>query len=93
MLCRYAKVQLSAYPSATSEVQFDDIVPKATSTRRVAAAAFYHCLGVFSSCGFLYSHVLISLAHSSLDQEPDERQAGQAVRSVKHSGKVIDRRR
>ncbi|EIW64648.1 uncharacterized protein TRAVEDRAFT_42055 [Trametes versicolor FP-101664 SS1] len=40
----YAKVQLSAYPSATSEVQFDDIVPKATSTRRVAAAAFYHCL-------------------------------------------------
>ncbi|KAI0669869.1 Rec8 like protein-domain-containing protein [Trametes maxima] len=40
----YAKMQLSAYPNAASEIPFDDIVPKATSTRRVAAAAFYHCL-------------------------------------------------
>ncbi|KAI0639429.1 Rec8 like protein-domain-containing protein [Trametes polyzona] len=40
----YTKMQLRAYPSATSEVPFDDLVPKATSTRRVAAAAFYHCL-------------------------------------------------
>ncbi|KAI0363909.1 hypothetical protein BV20DRAFT_65414 [Pilatotrama ljubarskyi] len=40
----YARVQLNAFPSASSEVAFDDIVPKATSTRRVAAAAFYHCL-------------------------------------------------
>ncbi|PIL31935.1 hypothetical protein GSI_06639 [Ganoderma sinense ZZ0214-1] len=41
---RYAKMQLRAFPSATSELSFDDVVPKATSTRRVAAAAFYHCL-------------------------------------------------
>ncbi|EJF66721.1 hypothetical protein DICSQDRAFT_151165 [Dichomitus squalens LYAD-421 SS1] len=40
----YAKMQLRAFPSATAEVSFDDVVPKATSTRRVAAAAFYHCL-------------------------------------------------
>ncbi|KAI0825105.1 Rec8 like protein-domain-containing protein [Trametes gibbosa] len=40
----YTKMQARAYPSATSEVPFDDIVPKTTSTRRVAAAAFYHCL-------------------------------------------------
>ncbi|OSD03409.1 hypothetical protein PYCCODRAFT_1466798 [Trametes coccinea BRFM310] len=40
----YAKMQISANPSATSELPFDDVVPKATSTRRVAAAAFYHCL-------------------------------------------------
>ncbi|KAH9898372.1 Rec8 like protein-domain-containing protein [Cubamyces lactineus] len=40
----YVKMQARAYPSATSEVPFDDVVPKATSTRRVAAAAFYHCL-------------------------------------------------
>ncbi|KAI0335243.1 hypothetical protein GY45DRAFT_1268246 [Cubamyces sp. BRFM 1775] len=40
----YVKMQARAYPSETSEVPFDDVVPKATSTRRVAAAAFYHCL-------------------------------------------------
>lgn len=56
MFCRYAKVQLSAYPSATSEVQFDDIVPKATSTRRVAAAAFYHCLGLFELPASIFAY-------------------------------------
>ncbi|KAI0651884.1 Rec8 like protein-domain-containing protein [Trametes meyenii] len=40
----YAKMQLSAYPNPALGIPFDDIVPKATSTRRVAAAAFYHCL-------------------------------------------------
>ncbi|KAH9858181.1 Rec8 like protein-domain-containing protein [Lenzites betulinus] len=40
----FTKMQARAYPSATSEVPFDDIVPNTTSTRRVAAAAFYHCL-------------------------------------------------
>ncbi|CDO71589.1 hypothetical protein BN946_scf184911.g59, partial [Trametes cinnabarina] len=40
----YAKMQIRANPSATSELPFDAVVPKATSTRRVAAAAFYHCL-------------------------------------------------
>ena len=37
----------------TDALSFDDVVPKASSTetRRVAAAAFYHCLGV--------SHVLV----------------------------------
>ena len=44
---RYVKMQARAYPSATSEVPFDDVVLKATSTRRVAAAAFYHCLGQY----------------------------------------------
>ncbi|RPD82524.1 hypothetical protein L226DRAFT_565089 [Lentinus tigrinus ALCF2SS1-7] len=40
----YAKMQLRASPTANEELAFDDVVPKATSTRRVAAAAFYHCL-------------------------------------------------
>ncbi|KAI0801231.1 Rec8 like protein-domain-containing protein [Fomes fomentarius] len=40
----YAKMQLQAFPNADAEVSFDDVVPKATSTPRVAAAAFYHCL-------------------------------------------------
>ncbi|TFK93458.1 hypothetical protein K466DRAFT_594355 [Polyporus arcularius HHB13444] len=40
----YAKMQLTANPSVNAELAFDDVVPKATSTRRVAAAAFYHCL-------------------------------------------------
>ncbi|RPD62913.1 hypothetical protein L227DRAFT_497993 [Lentinus tigrinus ALCF2SS1-6] len=40
----YAKMQLRANPTANEELAFDDVVPKATSTRRVAAAAFYHCL-------------------------------------------------
>ncbi|KAI0724582.1 hypothetical protein C8T65DRAFT_704409 [Cerioporus squamosus] len=40
----YAKMQLTANPTVNAELAFDDVVPKATSTRRVAAAAFYHCL-------------------------------------------------
>jgi meiotic recombination protein REC8 len=33
-------------------LSFDDVVPKASSTetRRVAAAAFYHCLGKCFAC-------------------------------------------
>ena len=42
-------MQLRANPSANAELAFDDVVPKATSTRRVAAAAFYHCLGTWST--------------------------------------------
>lgn len=37
-------MQLQVAPSAT--LMFDDIVPNETSTRHVAAAAFYHCLGM-----------------------------------------------
>lgn len=45
-LClRYAKMQYRSLPS-TQYLVFDDVVPKATSTARVAAAALYHCLGV-----------------------------------------------
>ncbi|KAF8898747.1 hypothetical protein BD779DRAFT_1666537 [Infundibulicybe gibba] len=40
----YAKMQNQTLPSATSSLTFDTIVPKAASTRHVAAAAFYHCL-------------------------------------------------
>ena len=36
----------------TDALSFDDVVPKASSTetRRVAAAAFYHCLGKCFAC-------------------------------------------
>ncbi|TCD71548.1 hypothetical protein EIP91_008929 [Steccherinum ochraceum] len=40
----YCKIQANAFPSDTNSVGFDDIVPAATSTAHVAAAAFYHCL-------------------------------------------------
>ncbi|KZT02692.1 uncharacterized protein LAESUDRAFT_661292 [Laetiporus sulphureus 93-53] len=40
----YAKMQLKTFPSSTSTLTFNDVVPKATSTPHVAAAAFYHCL-------------------------------------------------
>ncbi|KAI0756960.1 Rec8 like protein-domain-containing protein [Daedaleopsis nitida] len=40
----YAKMQLRAFPNPEMELSFDDMVPQVTSTRRVAAAAFYHCL-------------------------------------------------
>jgi len=39
----YAKMQLQTLPT-THTLTFDDVVPKTTSTRHVAAAAFYHCL-------------------------------------------------
>jgi hypothetical protein len=37
-------MQLQTLPT-THTLTFDDVVPKTTSTRHVAAAAFYHCLG------------------------------------------------
>ncbi|KAH8100703.1 Rec8 like protein-domain-containing protein [Cristinia sonorae] len=40
----YCKIQLNAFPSQSNSVGFNDIVPVATSTPHVAAAAFYHCL-------------------------------------------------
>ncbi len=49
-------MQLTANPSANAELAFDDVVPKATSTRRVAAAAFYHCLGTLSTIPTLRTH-------------------------------------
>lgn len=42
---RYLKMQLKAFPSATASLAFDNLAPRETSTRHVAAAAFYHCLG------------------------------------------------
>ena len=51
---RYAKMLLQTLPG-TDALSFDDVVPKApkassTETRRVAAAAFYHCLGMCFAC-------------------------------------------
>ncbi|KAI3622725.1 rad21 rec8 n terminal domain protein [Moniliophthora roreri] len=41
----YVKMQQQAMPIGSGgHISFDTIAPKATSTRRVAAAAFYHCL-------------------------------------------------
>lgn len=56
---RYAKMLLQTLPG-TNALSFDDVVPKtpkasSTETRRVAAAAFYHCLGGYltRSSGFV----------------------------------------
>jgi hypothetical protein len=43
---RYARMQEHG---STANLTFDIVVPEATSTRHVAAAAFYHCLG---GCAF-----------------------------------------
>lgn len=44
MLFRYARMQFQTLPAAKA-LTFEDVVPRVTSTRHVAAAAFYHCLG------------------------------------------------
>lgn len=43
MHLRYAKMQRQAKPN--DELKFATIVPAVTSTRHIAATAFYHCLG------------------------------------------------
>ncbi|KAF7347844.1 RNA cytidine acetyltransferase [Mycena venus] len=40
----YVRMQLQGLPNSVSDLSFDGVVPMATSTRHVAAAAFYHCL-------------------------------------------------
>lgn len=40
----YARMQWQSLPSSASSFTFDTVVPQATSTRHVAAAALYHCL-------------------------------------------------
>ncbi|KAJ7487587.1 hypothetical protein B0H11DRAFT_2408492 [Mycena galericulata] len=40
----YVRMQLQGLPSSVADLRFDAVVPMATSTRHVAAAAFYHCL-------------------------------------------------
>ena len=44
---RYCKVQTNA-SSGSNSVGFEDIVPVSSSTAHVAAAAFYHCLGMWT---------------------------------------------
>ncbi|KAJ6621737.1 hypothetical protein B0H10DRAFT_2017274 [Mycena sp. CBHHK59/15] len=40
----YVRMQLQSLPNSVTDLRFDAVVPTATSTRHVAAAAFYHCL-------------------------------------------------
>ncbi|TDL28662.1 hypothetical protein BD410DRAFT_893626 [Rickenella mellea] len=40
----YCKMQLNTLPGRANLLEFNDVVPILTSTPRVAAAAFYHCL-------------------------------------------------
>ncbi|GLB36139.1 putative N terminus of Rad21 / Rec8 like protein [Lyophyllum shimeji] len=42
----YVKMQSHSLPSSTADLTFDIVVPQLTSTRHVAASAFYHCLAV-----------------------------------------------
>lgn len=46
---RYAKMQHHSLSEPEDGLLFDRIVPNDTSTRHVAAAAFYHCLGKIST--------------------------------------------
>ncbi|EJD04134.1 uncharacterized protein FOMMEDRAFT_155258 [Fomitiporia mediterranea MF3/22] len=45
----YCKMQAQVLPSGQTSLAFSDVVPSTTSSRRVAAAAFHHCLGTFSA--------------------------------------------
>lgn len=42
---RYARMQYQSLSGSSLYLAFDDVVPKASSTTHVAAAALYHCLG------------------------------------------------
>jgi hypothetical protein len=44
-------MQARSLPSENANLTFDVVVPQSTSTRHVAASAFYHCLGLFDLCG------------------------------------------
>ena len=55
------KIQTNALPTGAASLEFGDIVPKDTSTRHVAAAAFYHCLGELQQAGIIRSWKLKSL--------------------------------
>jgi len=82
-------MQLKAFPSATAELSFDDMVPKATSTRRVAAAAFYHCLGMFKHSLMSVCRALIGgRDNSAIHEGPCDRQSGGALRSPENSSEV-----
>lgn len=52
-------MQHNAFPSST--LKFSDVVPTETSTRHVAAAAFYHCLG---ACRQHYGFEVVLLAYA-----------------------------
>ncbi|CAK5280528.1 unnamed protein product [Mycena citricolor] len=41
----YVRMQQQGLPGTAKDLSFDGVVPMDTSTRHVAAAAFYHCLG------------------------------------------------
>lgn len=43
-------MQFNTLPNSASQLSFDIIAPKPGSTRHVAAAAFYHCLGKVLMC-------------------------------------------
>ena len=52
---------MNAFPTGTTFLAFDDVVPKDTSTRHVAAAAFYHCLGMFLPSPLVHRVLLTDL--------------------------------
>ena len=76
---RYARILLQTLPG-TNALCFDDVVPKtpkssSAETRRVAAAAFYHCLG---ECVVCLSGCVVMFP-SSLDQRPGQIRARRTV--------------
>jgi len=47
-------MQYQTLSKPDGQLTFETVVPKSTSTRHVAAAAFYHCLGSFLVSGTTY---------------------------------------
>ena len=76
---RYARILLQTLPG-TNALCLDDVVPKtpkssSAETRRVAAAAFYHCLGECVVC----SLGCVIMFPSSFDQRPGQIRARRTV--------------
>lgn len=55
-------MQIQGLPGNQTILGFNDIAPPATSTRRVAASAFHHCLGMYDTLilDLLFEHLSIT---------------------------------
>lgn len=80
-------MQYQSLPSSAKYLSFDNVVPKTTSTRHVAAAAFYHCLGVYLLDRVLPPTHRVPFS-SRYERSPPSKTAN-PLRHVSHHGRLI----
>ena len=90
---RYAKMQYQTLPKPNGRLTFETVVPNLSSTRHVAAAAFYHCLGDRAFLSFSLSRIkrVVNYCFSMLSarhQRSDSSGANEPVRTVHHRHSV-----